>query len=369
MDTYYPAVIKSLGFHEHHQLKSGFESHIRELTSAGFGTGAAYSSAMNGLGWDSNITVPNARGIQTVWAHESGLATPIQQGWNHSLHLSRIPVVRSMARYFPHVHQTLLNQVKRTKPDVLFIQDLNLIPRSFARELKKHAGMMVGEIASPPPPKSYFLEYDLIVSALPSIVSQVESWGVNSVYIPLAFDERWASFKSTSSRKIDAIFIGSFSRHQPQTIPLLQSIASVAPGLHIFGPANLEDLDRAGLRSFYHGEAWGQDMFNLLANSKIVVNRHGTIAGDFAVNMRMYEATGSGAALVTENKSNLSEIFEPGREVIAYNNYDEAAASVLELLQDESRLSEVARNGQSRTLREHTYTMRASVLSSLLGGP
>jgi spore maturation protein CgeB len=42
-------------------------------------------------------------------------------------------------------------------------------------------------------------------------------------------------------------------------------------------------------------------MFKILARSKIVINRHGTIAGNYAVNMRMYEATGSGAMLVTEN--------------------------------------------------------------------
>lgn len=366
VDTYYPAVIDSLGFSNPSHLTLDYEIHLSELTEAGFGTGAAYREGLTKIGWNAHMVVPNARGVQTLWANERSHARPVQLGWEYTLHLARLPLVRSYLHYVPHVHRTLLNQVRELQPDVLFIQDLNLIPRRFAKELKRHTRLLVGEIASPLPPKGYFLEYDLIVSALPTIVDQARDWGVRAEYIPLGFDSRRAVFSRASTRPIDAIFVGSFSRHQPQTIPLLQAVAEQIPGFQIYGPAPAEEIEQAGLSDFYKGQAWGQDMFDLLGKSKIVVNRHGTIAGDFAVNMRMFEATGCGAALVTEAKSNLRNLFDPEIEVAAYETPTAAAAIVDGLLRDTELLDALAQNGQKRTLGSHTYFQRAQTLSELL---
>jgi spore maturation protein CgeB len=103
-------------------------------------------------------------------------------------------------------------------------------------------------------------------------------------------------------------------------------------------------------------------MFAVLGNSKIVVNRHGTVAGPYAVNMRMYETTGSGAALITETKSNLQDLFDVGTEVMAYNDIEEAIDIAVSLLADPNRLSALACAGQERTLRDHTYDRRAESL-------
>src|SRR5437764_8907748 len=73
----------------------------------------------------------------------------------------------------------------------------------------------------------------------------------------------------------------------------------------------------------YRGEAWGLDMYSVLAQSRITLNRHGEVAGGYAANMRMFEATGAGALLVTDSGKNLSELFEPGREVVTYVTEDD----------------------------------------------
>ena len=125
-------------------------------------------------------------------------------------------------------------------------------------------------------------------------------------------------------------------------------------------------MQKAGLDDHYVGGAWGREMFEVLGSSKLVVNRHGAIAGDFAVNMRMYETTGAGAALVTERKSNLADLFEPGAEVIAYDGILDAAEQAAALLADPARLDRVAAAGQARTLGEHSYRQRAAQLSSIL---
>ena len=87
------------------------------------------------------------------------------------------------------------------------------------------------------------------------------------------------------------------------------------------------------IRACYRGQAWGREMFAIFRRSQIVINQHIGIAGDFANNMRLYEATGCGAALVTDRKDNLHELFEVGSEVVDYGDPAECLARIEELVE------------------------------------
>lgn len=366
IDSYYRAVIETLGLASPDQPELHYEQSLSELLDFGFGTGGAYVRNLREAGWRADIVIPNALGLQTMWARENGVRRPLSRGWKYAPHLSRIPGARDILHRFPHVHGLVMQQVKKIKPDVVMVQDINLVPPGLAKEIRRHTSLLVGEIASPLPPKPFLLSYDLIVSALPSVVEQARQWDIASRGIPLAFDHKWATISPASSRPIDAIFIGSFSRLQPVTAPLLRAVADRVPGLRIYGPASDRVLEDAGLASFHHGPAWGRDMFELLGQSKLVINRHGAVAGPYAVNMRMFESTGSGALLVTEAKQNLRDLFEPDREVLAYHSQQEAAELAAAVLADPARLDAIARAGQQRTLNEHTYAHRAEALIDVI---
>ncbi|CAN5523908.1 hypothetical protein BH10ACT7_BH10ACT7_11560 [soil metagenome] len=366
VDTYYFSLLTALGLERTATSDDRYDEALSGALDFGFGTGGALARNFRSLGWEAEIVVPNSLTLQTLWAREHGIREPFAAGWKYGAHLARLPIARNLLHRLPHLHGLLLQQVKALKPDVVYVQDINLLPPAMSREVRRHTGMLVGEIASPLPPKPFLTAYDLIVSALPSVVDTAASWGIDSVGIPLGFDERWAVTTPASEREIDAIFVGSVSRLQPATIPLLQAVARTVPGLRIYGPAEVDALKDAGLTSHYVGPAWGKEMFELLGRSKMVINRHGSIAGPYAVNMRMYETTGSGAALITESKSNLADLFEPGTEVLAYDSIEQAAALAAELLADPARLDAVAAAGQSRTLGTHSYAHRARQVADVL---
>ena len=362
VDTFYYAVLESLGL-DKVLVSTDYEGRLEDALAFGFGTGGAYVRNLRDLGWNSDIAIANSLALQDLWARTRGRTSPIPLAWRYGPHLSRLPIGRNLLHKFPHLHSVLLDQIVEERPDVVMVQDLNLVPPGLARAIRKHTGMLVGEIASPLPPKRFLTSYDLIVSALPSIVDTAREWGIPSRYIPLAFDHKWEAPTPASERDIDAIFVGSFSRLQPVTAPLLREVAAVVPGLQIYGPAAPGVLAEAGLADHYVGEAWGRDMFRLLARSKVVINRHGSVAGRYAVNMRMFETTGSGAALITEEKSNLGDLFDVGTEVLAYSTPKVAAELAADLLADPERLDAIASAGQRRTLGEHTYRHRAELLT------
>lgn len=365
IDTYYPSFIKAQGLNRISETGENYDQLLRKVVGAGFGTGGAYAEGFRKAGWQAEIVIPNSLALQAQWAKENGITPPWKAGWDYGLHISRLPLFNGKLHKIPHIHRMVLEQVKAARPDVVMVQDLNLIPFGVATELKKYCGLLVGEIASPLPPKSFLMNYDLILSALPSIVDTARSWGLNAEWVPLGFDEQWKTVSPASSRPIDAIFVGSFTRLQKSTAPLLAEVAKLIPGLQIYGTAPQDVLQEWGLEKFHKGPAWGKDMFALLGQSKLVLNRHGEIAGPYAVNMRMFEATGSGAALITESKTNLADLFVPGEEVLPYDSPQEAAQLAFEILNQPTRLDEIARAGQKRTLESHTYTARAQQVSEL----
>jgi spore maturation protein CgeB len=368
IDTYYREFLKDHNLDTSNIGTASYAESLGSAVEAGFGTGGAYVKAFHTLGWNADIVVPNSLTLQSQWAREHGARAPIPTGWQYGPHLARLPVASELLHKFPHIHGMVLQQVKDLRPDVVMVQDINLIPPAMAREMKKYCTLLVGEIASPLPPKRFLMSYDMILSALPSIVDTARSWGLLSHWIPLGFNEKWATVSAASTRPIDAIFVGSFSHLQKNTGPLLAEVARLVPGLEIYGPAAPDVLKDWGLTDHYRGQAWGKDMFELLGRSKMVLNRHGEIAGPYAVNMRMFETTGSGALLVTENKQNLAELFEPGGEVLAYDDSVHAATLARDVLADPQRLDAIAIAGQKRTLESHTYLARARSMDVIFQG-
>jgi hypothetical protein len=229
--------------------------------------------------------------------------------------------------------------------------------------------VVVGQIASPLPPASFYRSYDHIFSAHPGQVEHFKTKGVSSSWLPLAFDLNQRDFFDETGwpeKTRDVTFVGTFGRHQRNTGPLLKAISKEIPSLQIFTISNQNKLKRFGLTKFYKGKAWGLEMYKILAESKIVINRHGAVAGGFSVNFRMFEATGMGALLVTEKGKNTSDLFEPGKEILTYTSVDDAVQVIKSALADFESHQSIAFAGQHRTLTEHTYEKRSKEIEGFL---
>ena len=108
----------------------------------------------------------------------------------------------------------------------------------------------------------------------------------------------------------------------------------------------------------YRGKAWGLEMYRILRSSKMTLNHHIDVAQHYANNMRLFEATGVGTLLITDWKENLHEMFEPGKEVVAYRSPDECVELIQYFLEHGDERESIAYAGQRRTLAEHTYHHR-----------
>jgi spore maturation protein CgeB len=114
-------------------------------------------------------------------------------------------------------------------------------------------------------------------------------------------------------------------------------------------------------------------MYRTLLESQITINVHIDVAEKYANNMRLYEATGCGALLITDQKDNLGDLFRIGSEVIAYGNAAEAVELIKHYSKNAGARAKIAQAGQERTLKDHTYRTRMreleTIISKYYGGP
>lgn len=364
LDTYYPRFLKTF-FSKHAGLsQASSQEQIQALLNAAFGTSDFYSRHLKSLGVDAHDLIVNCIPLQKAWATENQVSF---SSWALRLphRTFRLPFIGERLAALPGLMEVAIAQIQSLKPDVLYCQDMSFFPGEVLKELKSQVRLIVGQIACPMPPDSFLKGYDLVLTSFPHFVPRLQAMGIASEYFRIAFDTRVLDLLGTVKKDIGASFVGGISRHHGKAVPMLEHQATHTP-IEFFG-YGANTLPRSSpIRRRHHGEVWGLDMYRTLARSRVTLNRHINVAENNANNMRLYEATGVGSLLITDHKDNLGEIFEVGKEVVAYSSQEEAAELIRYYLEHPEAASKIALAGQARTLREHTYQHRMEELVPLL---
>ncbi|MBT3380502.1 MAG: glycosyltransferase [Lentisphaerae bacterium] len=363
-----------------------YETQMQARSASLFGVADFYSHNLRALGHDAREIHANNQHLQAAWARENTEdVTPpavIEPGWHASLQALRRRLGQTGLRHVKRMFRPFLNwldsrndwlydildqQIRHYRPDVILNQALDGISNQFLAERRDQTRLLVGQIAAPLPPDADLLHYDLMLSSLPNYVARFRELGLRAELHRFAFDPRVLErVPPAPERDLPVSFVGSASFHHRSRGELLEALCRGGIPLEIWGQGR-ENL-RAGspLKVRHHGPVWGSEMYGVLARSKIALNHHIGIAGEYCNNMRLFEATGMGAALVTDAKSNLSDYFAIGTEVLAYHSADECAELIKECLDQPGRCAAIGTAGQARVLHDYTYEARMAELMETL---
>ena len=361
LDTYYPRFLTDFYAASPDRAAVPYRAQRDLLLAQVFGTSDFYSRHLKDLGHEAEDFIVNAEALQTAWAAEAGFRYS-ELRLKLPNRLANIPFIDAL---MPGLAEIATAQIKAYRPDVLYCQDLWFLSPRQLLELKRHVKLIVGQIASPLLSPERLKAYDLITTSFPHFVPRLRAIGVASEYLRIAFDPKVLAHLGTVEKDVDVSFVGGISRDHGKAVPALEYLAKNTP-IEFFG-YGADSLDAtSAIRLRHHGEAWGLDMYRSLARSRITLNRHIDVAENNANNMRLYEATGVGAMLLTDRKDNLSELFEIGKEVAVYSSPEEAAELIRHYMTHPDEAQAIAQAGQARTLREHTYKHRMEELIPVL---
>lgn len=385
LNTDYPEFLRWLYAH-HPELESQpYDKQMQVRVESLFGVADFYSSNLRKLGHEAWDIHANNEFMQRAWAREHGIHIDEQiQVEGHirtifkrasgiatktPLHYLK-PFLQwmfgSLASQPSWFYNILAAQIEHYKPDVLLNQDMSGISSHFLKEAKPYVRLIVGQHAATRLSNvKNFKCYDLSISSFLPTIEYFRQKGIPAQLSRLGFEPRVLSYLKAGEKTFDVTFVGSFYSVHSSRIALLEALCARFSRIKIGGPG-IDHLSIASpIRECYMGQAWGREMYQILVNSKITLNHHGDIL-PYANNCRLYEATGIGTLLITDWKENLHEMFELSKEVIAYRTPEECAELIQYYLEHDDERKAIARAGQKRTLREHTYYHRMQELVDIV---
>lgn len=384
VDYYYPAFLRSF-YSSRPELAGGsFEENRIALRSALFGESAFEVEALRSLGHEADDLIVNAYPLRRAWADEHDIVIGPERRWRFRQRRGLIPWVArlddgswglstrrarvpwlSPAQDESWMWSTLLAQVRDYRPDVVHIACMDLLPDRIVETIATMARLVVGQVAAELPRDRGFRDYALVVSSIPDLVERFRRDGTAAEWLPLAFEPNVRRQIPEVERDVPVSFVGSFTGAHPGRFEVVNAVARVAP-LQTWTAGRRGLPAGSAIARTIRGQAFGADMYRVMARSRITLNTHGPVAGHAANNLRLYEATGMGALLVTDARSNLGELFDVGTEVVAFKNPRDAGELVRHYLDHPEDARAIAAAGQARTLREHTWTDRMERLIRII---
>ena len=340
LDTCYGAFLDAQYRSRPGLADASYEEQWQALMDSHFGTADAYSHNLAKAGIAAHELIVNAEHLQGAWARE------------HGAELEGDALVLEQVRWF--------------EPDVVYLQNLNVLEDSTLAALRHAGKLVVGQIASAAPAADRVRLFDLVLTSFPHYVDRFRALGVGSECFRIGFDTRILEDLGDAPPNRDLVFVGALNRLRHRRGNSIFNSAARRLPIDFWGYDLRGWPPWSRIRRGYRGEAWGLEMYRLVRDARISLNRHIAEAEGHSNNMRLYEATGVGSLLLTDEGSNLTDLFEPGREVVTYADVGDLVEKTRHYLAHEDERQAIAAAGQARTLRDHTYEVRMRELVEIL---
>lgn len=339
-----------------------YEEQLAVRRGSLFGDGDFYSSNLRHLGHEAEDIYLNNETMQKSWAREHSIEITRKSRWHFSFRRGIVPWI-SQVDDQNYLNDILQAQVRYHQPDIVLNHAVNRVGSDVLKEMKSSTRLLVAQIASPLPKGETLALYDLVITSSPHLFKYFSDVGLNTEFIHLGFQADVLKDMPVRHPDIPVSFVGSLFPDHKTRIEFLEYLCQYS-NLNVWGNGVERLPEQSKIRTRYRGHAWGTGMYEILRKSKITVNHHTDIAGAYASNMRLYEATGVGTMLLTDWKENLADLFELGKEVVAYRSFEECRELLSYYLTHDDEREAIALAGQRRTLTEHNYYCRMKDLSA-----
>lgn len=148
----------------------------------------------------------------------------------------------------------------------------------------------------------------------------------------------------------------------PSRIRLLERLLDKGIPLTIYGPGFPRWVGETPLRRVHTGRLiLAEEKARIFRSAAAVLNNlhPAEISG---VNARLFEAAGAGAAVLTEFRPTLPELFDIGEEVLAFRDFDELVGQATRLLCEGGLSARLGDAAAHRAHADHSYEKRLATL-------
>jgi spore maturation protein CgeB len=202
--------------------------------------------------------------------------------------------------------------------------------------------------------------YDAVFVKEPHLVNRLRSLlDLPIWYLPEACNPRWHRPLAAPGTERCLVIAGNM---YPSRIRLLERLMARGIPLRLYGPGFPRWAGPTPLRDVHTGRLAFEDEKARIFRSAAAVLNNLHPAEIHGVNARLFEAAGCGAAILTEFRPALPELFEIDTEVLAFSDFDELVSQAERLLGDAGLGAKLGDAATLRAHESHTYEKRLAVI-------
>ncbi len=363
-----------------------YDAYLEKILAGNYNYSDVFSHEMRKLGNRVEEIVYDVEGLQKQWAKENGLSVNPSEHWQLKI---------------------VLEQLKKLNPDVVYLQGFTRVTAAAIyaiqdeipnlKKIAVHSGFPNG--------LDVVTKDTIIFGAFPNIQKAFSEIGCETHLVYHFWDERILSRLNPTERQIPFSFIGTSGNgfgygHKTRYWELLKLTHNTPmecwvddkdefkdpstdsnpfiehPLKEHFYKDLAPDYDAypnpfAPLRNFIpqgtaHKPVYGDAYFQTLHDSLMTFQRHTDAMYSEIGAMRVFQATGAGSCLVTNDGVNMRDLYEPDEEVVTYSSLHECIEKVNYLIEHPEKAKAIAQKGQERTLRCHTAKQRYAEINEHL---
>jgi spore maturation protein CgeB len=202
--------------------------------------------------------------------------------------------------------------------------------------------------------------YDALFFKEPHVVERLRAnLDLPVYYLPQGCNPRWHRPLGPAGSEPHLVIAGSM---YPSRVRLLERLIAKGIPLKIYGGPFPRWLGPTPLRELHTGRVVLREEKARAFRSAAGVLNSMHPAEIVGVNLRLFEAAGCGAAVLTEFRPTVPELFNVGEEVLAFHDFDDLVDQASRLL-NETGLSERLGNAAAqRAHRDHSYDLRVTTI-------
>ena len=307
-----------------------------------------------------------ANNIATALAdmgHDAVPLGPLYARGGHYASAVKVAIRNALPALDERLQRRVTTAALRAGCEIVINTDQGLMP-AVVRDLRR-AGMKVclwfpDHVVSMGRQFMLLAQYDAVFVKEPHVVNTLGPLlGRPLYYLPQACNPRWHRPLVPVGTEPYLVIAGNM---YPSRMLLLERLLASGVPLRLYGGGFPRWIGRTPLREVHAGRpVFGAEKARVFRSAAGVLNTMypAEIAG---VNVRLFEAAGCGAAVLTEFRPTVPDLFATGDEVLTFRDFDELVDQAMRLLNDGGLSAKLGDAAAARAHQSHTYQQRLTVV-------
>jgi spore maturation protein CgeB len=208
-------------------------------------------------------------------------------------------------------------------------------------------------------PFEHLEPYDIFFTKERYAMRQLQLAGLRNLYylplycVPAA--QHPVDLSAEERRPLDGV-VALVGRAYPWRARFVRELAAYP--VRLWGPGWHRVTDPRVRALVAGGAVWGADKLKIHSGARLSLNPHHPMNDIVGVNIRTFELAATGSCQVVDLKDDLSTLFKPGEELVAYRDLAELRRALDHYLAHPDEARAIGENARRRAIAEHTLRHR-----------